>query len=223
MKKEILLWMLLAWQSIPSITNPTSVKDIQSKKIFEVFGKNDSNMYRFSSNEISEILQENIKQHIIQGTIVYFEKDVTCTLTIQEKNQLKIDMEKYINKHPNIIKIKWNKVILDLDDDNFRELFRTLLPYLWRWDELKKYPDIIKSNDWLLIRHITKSRWSDAEKYFFHQFGYLIMRIVEHMPWDMTIWYYRQEMLKVVPNKHIKNTDYSDILDLSISELPKYF
>lgn len=222
--KSLLIWLSLISPNWTEIQNSNIIPQTQ-ERIHDTFSQ------RFHMNEKStvstekffEVLQDNIKQQIIQWTLIYFENDVTCTLSEQEKNQLKIDMQNYVNKHPNIIKTRWNSIILNLDDSNFRELFRTLLPYLWRWDELRRYPDIIKNNDGLLIRHITKSRWQDAEKYFFHQFGYLIMRIVEQMPWDMTIWYYRQEMLKVVPNKHIKNTDYSNISNLSITELPKYF
>lgn len=226
MKKEILLWVLIAWQTAPTFANQPSVKNDTQKNIIENFSdikKSDNDAYKVSAPEILEVLQNNLKKQIVQWTISYFEKDVTFTLTDAEKTDLRNDISNYMNKHPNIIRLSGNKVLLNLDDTNFKELFRVLLPYLWKWKELSQYPALIRNNSGLILNHINKSKWSDAEKYFFHQFGYLIMRIVEQMPWDMTIWYYKGQMLEVVPNKYISNKDYSNISNLSITELPKYF
>ena len=226
MKKEILLWMLIAWQTAPTFADQPNVKNDTQKNIIENFSdakKSDNTTYEVSAPEILEILQNNFKKQIVQWTISYFEKDVTFTLTDDEKTNLRNDISNFMNKYPNIITLSGNKVLLNLNDKNFKELFRVLLPYLWKWKELSQYPALIRNNSGLILNHINKSKWSDAEKYFFHQFGYLIMRIVEQMPWDMTIWYYRGQMLKVVPNKYIANKDYSNISNLSITELPKYF
>lgn len=199
-------------------------------KIFDVFSENekiDEKTYHTTSDEMIEALQNSIKQQIIEWTLDYFENDVTFKLTDDEKKKLRKDISNYLNKYPNIIKIEWNNIILNLDEKNFKELFKVLLPYLWRWKELKKYSFLIKSPGNLAVNkilgHIEKSTWADAEKYFFHQFWYLIMRIVEQLPWNMTIWYYKEQMLKVLPNGYILIKDYSNISNLSITELPKYF
>lgn len=42
-----------------------------------------------------------------------------------------------------------------------------------------KYPYIIRNNGSLIINHIIKAKVSEAEKYFFRQFGNLIRRIVK--------------------------------------------
>ena len=40
----------------------------------------------------------------------------------------------------------------------------------------------------------------------------------------MTIWYYRQEMLKIIPNQYIKEKEYSlEILNSDIRSLPIFF
>lgn len=226
MKKEILLWVLIAWQTAPTFADQPNVKNDTQKNIIENFSdtkKSDNTNYEVSAPEILEALQNSLKNQIIKGVLTYFEKDVTFILEPNEKLMLGNEISDYLGKYPNIIKLDGNKVLLNLDDKNFKELFRVLLPYLWKWKELSQYPALIRNNSGLILNHINKSKWSDAEKYFFHQFGYLIMRIVEQMPWDMTIWYYRGQMLKVVPNKYIANKDYSNISNLSITELPKYF
>ena len=228
MKKEILLWMLLAWQTTPSFSNwsnDISIKDTR-QEIVNTFSskKNQKNTYQISAPKILEALQNNSKEQIIKGVLAYFDHDVTFTLTPKEKEQLKWQLNIYINKYPNIVYSNWNNILLNLNDNNFRELFSILLPYLWRWKELNKYPPLIRNNSNLIINHVTKAKWSEAEKYFFRQFGNLIRRIVEQKWWFMTIWYYRQEMLKIIPNKYITNKEYpSEILNSDIRSLPKFF
>lgn len=226
MKKEILLWTLLIWQAIPNFTNWSIIESNKNQEIFDNFlEKQYENTNLISTNEIFEILQDNIKQEIIKWITYYFMHDVSFVVPMSNKelDTLELELKNYLNKYPNIITTNWNKVFLNLNDNNFWELFKILLPYLWKWKELNNYPDIIKNNDWLIIRHITKSKWENAEKHFFHQFWFMIMRIVEQVPWEMTIWYYKQEMIKIIPNKYIMNKDYSNIENLSITELPKYF
>lgn len=223
MKKEILLWMLLAGQSTTTFAN--WYDNSKNQEIFDNFSvNNEKKSYKISSNEIHEILQDDIKQKIIKWTLIYFEKDVTFSLTPAEKSQLEWQLNDYLKKYPNIVYSNWNNVLLNLNDTNFRELFKILLPYLWKWKELNKYPPIIRNNSNLIINHIIKAKWNDAEKYFFRQFWNLIRRIVEQQGWFMTIWYYRQEMLKIIPNQYIKNTDYPpEILNNDIRLLQKYF
>lgn len=223
MKKEILLWMLLSGQSTTTFAN--WYDNSKNQEIFDNFSvNNEKKSYKISSNEIHEILQDDIKQKIIKWTLIYFEKDVTFSLTPAEKSQLEWELNDYLKKYPNIVYSNWNNVLLNLNDTNFRELFKILLPYLWKWKELNKYPPIIRNNSNLIINHIIKAKWNDAEKYFFRQFWNLIRRIVEQQGWFMTIWYYRQEMLKIIPNQYIKNTDYPpEILNNDIRLLQKYF
>ncbi len=223
MKKEILLWMLLSGQSTTTFAN--WYDNSKNQEIFDNFSvNNEKKSYKISSNEIHEILQDDIKQKIIKWTLIYFEKDVTFSLTPAEKSQLEWELNDYLKKYPNIVYSNWNNVLLNLNDTNFRELFKILLPYLWKWKELNKYPPIIRNNSNLIINHIIKAKWNDAEKYFFRQFWNLIRRIVEQQGWFMTIWYYRQEMLKIIPNQYIKDTDYPpEILNNDIRLLQKYF
>lgn len=227
MKKEILLWMLVAWQITPTFANQSNIKNnVEGNIVDNFFNRKsiDNTTYQVST---LEILQNSLKQQIIKWTLTYFENDVSFKLTADEKENLTKDISNYLNKYPDIIKIEWNNVLLNLNETNFRALFKTLLPYLLKSRELNKYAFFINNTGDLalnkILKHLRKAEWKEAEKYFFHQFWYLIKRIVEQTQWNMTIWYYRQEMLKAVPNKYVKNKDYSNILDLSISELPKYF
>lgn len=228
MKKEILLWMLLAWQSNPTFpnwNNNVSGKDTK-QEILNTFSneKKYENTYETSAPEILEILQNNSKEQIIKGVLAYFDHDVTFTLTPEEKEQLKLQLNIYVKKYPYIVYSNWNNVLLNLNDNNFRELFDILLPYLWKWKELNKYPPLIRNNSNLIINHVTKAKWNDAEKYFFRQFWNLIRRIVEQKWWFMTIWYYRQEMLKIIPNKYVRDKEYSpEILSSDIRSLPRFF
>lgn len=227
MKKELLLWMLLAWQTAPNFANQNN--EFLSNKNQEIFNnlsdkENGKNTYQISSPKLLEALQDKSKEQIIKWTITYFEKDVTFSLTPEEKQQLKSQLNDYLNKYPTIIYSSWNNVLLNLNDKNFKELFKILLPYLWKWNELSKYPPIVRNNSSLIINHIIKAKGSDAEKYFFRQFGNLIRRIVEQKWWNMTIWYYRQEMLKIIPNKFIQEKTYSsEILNSDIRSLPVFF
>ena len=226
-----LFWLspFLAWQPNTTFMEWSNISNSE-KEIFDVFSENekiDEKTYHTTSDEIIEALQNSIKQQIIEWTLDYFENDVTFKLTDDEKKKLRKDISNYLNKYSNIIKIEWNNIILNLDEKNFKELFKVLLPYLLIGQELKKYSFLINNTVNLslnkILGHIEKSTWADAEKYFFHQFWYLIMRIVEQLPWNMTIWYYKEQMLKVLPNGYILIKDYSNISNLSITELPKYF
>ena len=230
MKKGILLWlsMLLTWQQ--TVADPSHIKDNNTEKeIFFNFSENPkiNKENTVSSEEFLELLQDNIKQQIVQWTIVYFENDVTFSLTPTEKQQLKKDLDSYLKKYPNVITINWTKVSLNLTNENFKKLFEVLLPYLAKWKELRLYIGIFDVGVDEILERVTKAKWKNAEKYFFHQFGYLVMRIVQELQWDMTIWEYTEWMLKVIPNETIKknkaNGKYDRILNLSIKELPKYF
>ena len=230
MKKGILLWlsMLLTWQQ--TVADPSHIKDNNTEKeIFFNFSENPkiNKENTVSSEEFLELLQDNIKQQIVQWTIVYFENDVTFSLTPTEKQQLKKDLDSYLKKYPNVITINWTKVSLNLTNENFKKLFEVLLPYLAKWKELRLYIGIFDVGVDEILDRVTKAKWKNAEKYFFHQFGYLVMRIVQELQWDMTIWEYTEWMLKVIPNETIKknkaNGKYDRILNLSIKELPKYF
>lgn len=79
-----------------------------------------------------EILNWDLKQEIINWTLAYFEKDVTFSLTPEEKEQLKWELKVYLSKYPNIVYMNWNNVLLNLNETNFMELFKILLPYLWK-------------------------------------------------------------------------------------------
>jgi len=73
MKKEILLWMLLAWQSNPTFPNwnsNVSGKDTK-QEILNTFSneKKYENTYETSAPEILEILQNNSKEQIIKGVL----------------------------------------------------------------------------------------------------------------------------------------------------------
>ena len=230
MKKGILLWlsMLLTWQQ--TVADPSHIKDNNTEKeIFFNFSENQKSNKEntVSSEEFLELLQDNIKQQVVQWTIVYFENDVTFSLTPTEKQQLKKDLDSYLKKYPNVITINWTKVSLNLTNENFKKLFEVLLPYLAKWKELRLYIGIFDVGVDEILERVTKAKWKNAEKYFFHQFGYLVMRIVQELQWDMTIWEYTEWMLKVIPNETIKknkaNGKYDKILNLSIKELPKYF
>ena len=230
MKKGILLWlsMLLTWQQ--TVADPSHIKDNNTEKeIFFNFSENPkiNKENTVSSEEFLELLQDNIKQQVVQWTIVYFENDVTFSLTPTEKQQLKKDLDSYLKKYPNVITINWTKVSLNLTNENFKKLFEVLLPYLAKWKELRLYIGIFDVGVDEILERVTKAKWKNAEKYFFHQFGYLVMRIVQELQWDMTIWEYTEWMLKVIPNETIKknkaNGKYDRILNLSIKELPKYF
>lgn len=230
MKKGILLWlsMLLTWQQ--TVADPSHIKDNNTEKeIFFNFSENPkiNKENTVSSEEFLELLQDNIKQQVVQWTIVYFENDVTFSLTPTEKQQLKKDLDSYLKKYPNVITINWTKVSLNLTNENFKKLFEVLLPYLAKWKELRLYIGIFDVGVDEILERVTKAKWKNAEKYFFHQFGYLVMRIVQELQWDMTIWEYTEWMLKVIPNETIKknkaNGKYDRILNLSIKKLPKYF
>ncbi len=226
--KGLLVWLSLLSQNWAEIKNNEIIPQTQ-EKIHETFSENQKSNKEntVSSEEFLELLQDNIKQQVVQWTIVYFENDVTFSLTSTEKQQLKKDLDSYLKKYPNVITINWTKVSLNLTNENFKKLFEVLLPYLAKWKELRLYIGIFDVGVDEILERVTKAKWKNAEKYFFHQFGYLVMRIVQELQWDMTIWEYTEWMLKVIPNETIKknkaNGKYDRILNLSIKELPKYF
>ena len=228
MKKGILLWlsMLLTWHQ--TVADPSHIKDNNTEKeIFFNFSENQKSNKEntVSSEEFLEILQWDIKQKIINWTLVYFDKHVTFKLTPDEKTQLKHDLEKFLSKYPNIISISGDNVILNITESQFQEFFKVLLPYFGKWEALRDYPKIVRENDYAILRHIRKSKWEKAEFYFFHYFGYLIMDIVESL-WNygMTIDYYTAKMLSVMPNAYIQEKNYDkDMLNSDIRNLPKYF
>ena len=157
--------------------------------------------YTVDSAEWDTMNHIPMKQKIINWTLVYFDKHVTFKLTTDEKAQLKKDLWQYLLKYPNVIKLEWKQVILNLDENSFQALFKILLPYFGKWEALKDYPDIIKTNDRMILNHIKKSKGNKAEFYFYHYFWYLVMDIVESMWGHMTIWYYTAQMLKAMPIK----------------------
>ena len=226
--KGLLVWLSLLSSNWTEIKNNEIIPEAQ-EKIHEILSENQKSNKEntVSSEEFLELLQDNIKQQVVQWTIVYFENDVTFSLTPTEKQQLKKDLDSYLKKYPNVITINWTKVSLNLTNENFKKLFEVLLPYLAKWKELRLYIGIFDVGVDEILERITKAKWKNAEKYFFHQFGYLVMRIVQELQWDMTIWEYTEWMLKVIPNETIKknkaNGKYDRILNLSIKELPKYF
>ena len=125
---------------------------------------------------------------------------------------------------PNIIKLDWKQVILNLDENSFQALFKILLPYFGKWEALKDYPDIIKTNDRMILNHIKKSKGNKAEFYFYHYFWYLVMDITQSLWWNMTIWYYTAQMLKAMPIKYIKWKTYNEsFLNADIKTLPFYY
>lgn len=227
MGKEVLLWlsMLLAWQQ--AVADWSHKKDNNTKKeIFYNLSENPkiNEKNTVSSKEFLEILQWDIKQQIINWTLVYFDKHVTFKLTPDEKAQLRKDVWQYLSKYPNVIKLEWKQVILNLDENSFQALFRILLPYFGKWEALKDYPDIIKTNDRMILNHIKKSKGNKAEFYFYHYFWYLVMDITQNLWWNMTIWYYTTQMLKAMPIKYIKWKTYNEsFLNADIKTLPLYY
>lgn len=223
--KGLLVWLSLLSQNWAEIKNNEIIPQTQ-EKIHETFSENPkiNEENTVSSQEFLEILQWDINQKIINGTLVYFDKHVTFKLTPDEKAQLKNDVWQYLSKYPNVIKLEWKQVILNLDENSFQALFKTLLPYFGKWEALKDYPDIIKTNDRMILNHIKKSKGNKAEFYFYHYFWYLVMDIVESMWWNMTIWYYTQQMLKAMPIKYIKWKTYNEsFLNADIKMLPLYY
>lgn len=175
-----------------------------------------------------EILQDTIKQQIIQWTITYFDEHTTIKIEEHEKKDLKDKLQNFLSKYPNIITVSWDKIILNINEENFKALFKILLPYFGRWEALKNQPDFIKNNDWLILKHIRNSKWEKAKFYFFHYFGYLIMDIVNEInktqPCNLTIWEYKENMLKWIHIKYIDETEFPEImLNDSIKNLEKYF
>ena len=223
--KGLLVWLSLLSQNWAEIKNNEIIPETQ-EKIHETFSENPkiNEDNTVSSQEFLEILQWDINQKIINGTLVYFDKHVTFKLTPDEKIQLKKDVWQYLSKYPNVIKLEWKQVILNLDENSFQALFKTLLPYFGKWEALKDYPDIIKTNDKIILNHIKKSKGNKAEYYFYHYFWYLVMDIVESMWGNMTIWYYTAQMIKAIPIKYIKWKTYNDsFLNADIKTLPLYY
>ena len=176
--KGLLVWLSLLSSNWTEIKNNEIIPEAQ-EKIHEILSENQKidEENTVSSKEFLEILQWDIKQKIINWTLVYFDKHVTFKLTPDEKTQLKHDLEKFLSKYPNIISISGNKVILNITESQFQEFFKVLLPYFGKWEALRDYPKIVRENDYAILRHIRKSKWEKAEFYFFHYFGYLIMDI----------------------------------------------
>ena len=224
--KTLLVWLSLVSPNSEEIKPNNTISQAQ-ESIQSTFSENPkiNTESTISSEEFLELLQWDLKQKIINWTLVYFDKHVTFKLDPIEKVQLKRDLEKFLSKYPNIISISGNKVILNITESQFQEFFKVLLPYFGKWEALRDYPKIIRENDYAILRHIRKSKWEKAEFYFFHYFGYLIMDIVESL-WNygMTIDYYTAKMLSVMPNTYIQEKTYDkDMLDSDIRNLPKYF
>ena len=125
---------LLVWLSLISPCS-TEIKDndIVSKTQENVHTTLSQRFYMDEKNTISsddflEILNWDLKQEIINWTLAYFEKDVTFSLTPEEKEQLKWELKVYLSKYPNIVYMNWNNVLLNLNETNFMELFKILLP-----------------------------------------------------------------------------------------------
>lgn len=241
MKKEILLWMLLAWQSTTNFSNWNNdilQNDPTKQEIFYDLSntkKIDDTTYQTSSQEILEALQNSQKEKIIKGVLTYFDQDVSFKLTPDEKEKLKKEMDAYLTKYPNVIQKNWSQAILNLNKKNFKELFKILLQYLSKWKELKDYPSRMITYS-TVIYNIEHTKWKTAEKYIFHQLWYFVMRATESLWWSMTIWYYANSMMKVINNEYIKgklpneqgiwnpeNWYPDSMLNQDIGNLPNYF
>lgn len=223
--KSLLIWLSLVSPNTEKAKNTNPIPQTQ-ESIQTTLSENPrfNKGNTVSSQKFLEILQWDIKQKIINWTLVYFDKHVTFKLTTDEKAQLKKDLWQYLSKYPNVIKLEWKQVILNLDENSFQALFKTLLPYFGKWEALKDYPDIIKTNDRMILNHIKKSKGDKAEFYFYHYFWYLVMDIVESMWGNMTIWYYTAQMLEAMPIKYIKWKTYNkSFLNADIKSLPLYY
>lgn len=223
--ESLLVWLSLFSPNTEEVKNSNPILQTQ-ESIQNTFSENPkiNEKNTISSEEFLEILQNDAKQKIINWTLIYFDKHVTFKLTSDEKVQLKKDLWQYLLTYPDVIKLEWKQVILNLNETNFQALFKTLLPYFSKWEALKDYPDIIKKNDRMILNHIKKSKGDKAEFYFYHYFWYLVMDITESMWWNMTIWYYTQEMLKAIPIKYIKWKTYNEkFLNADIKTLPLYY
>lgn len=224
--KSLLAWLSLFSPNSQEAKDNNPIPQIQ-ESIHSTFSENPkiNENNTVSSKEFLEILQWDIKQKIIKWTLVYFDKHVTFKLSETEKQELTNKLNIYLAKYPNIISIKGNQVILKITEAQFKELFKILLPYFDKGEALKVYPKIIRENDYAILRHIRNSTWEKAEFYFFHYFGYLIMDIVESLwNYNMTIGYYRAQMLNAMPNEYIQKQTYNtNMLDDNITNLPKYF
>ena len=205
-------------------TNPVSkVQNDTAVSIFQDLNKDsedDTNVANYS-----EILQEDLKHKIVEWILVYFDNDVTFKMNEAEKGKLKKDLEIYLSKYPNIIFVRWERILFNINEKQFKELLNILLPYFWKGDALKNYPRLIRENENIVVSHIKKSKWKDAEFYFFHYFGYLIMEIVKASgDYGMTIDYYKNQMLKAIPNSYIHDNVFDEnFLSSDIRDLPKYF
>lgn len=226
MKEKLLIWTLLIWQITPNFSNWSTITQEISDNFLSK--KEDCNTYQTSWKEIIEVLENHVKKQIIEWTVFYFNNHTTANLNTQDQTKLRDDIESFLKQYPNIITISWNKVFLNLDENIFLKLFTILLPYFSQWDALKNYPRAIKNNETLILNHIKKSKWDKANHYCYRFFWYLIMDIVNEINkvknCDMTIWEYKNSMLKWLYIPSIANQNLpKNISDDSIKNLSKYF
>lgn len=196
----LLLWSLIStswakWDNFSHNENYQKKIYLNKNNLFNTI--NTKTTYSPKENEIKEILQENITGKVIKGTINYFDSKFTSIkLTQEEKNTLGKNLENYL-KNNRVIYIKWNKVILEIDEKQFKDLFSILLPYFAKWNELKNQPKFIKENANVILKYMRNSKWKEANKYFYNYFWCLFMEIVKWLePYDMTIYEFTESLQK---------------------------
>ena len=216
--------MLLAWLNNPSFSdwNNDVSKKSPKQEIVDTFSENPkiNEKNTVSSQQFLEVLQWDIKKQIIEWAVYYFQHDVTFEVKQEEIDQLKKDLEKYLSKNPGVISLNWNKLVRKMDKNQFKNLFKVLLPYFRKGGALNNNPAPSR----VILGYIEDFAWlEEAEFDYFYYFWRFFMETAKQTNWRVTIGEFITKMMEVLPNQKIiakiNSWGYNDIRNLDIREL----